>query len=79
MKSHLKVVAEKAPSAPAPYDDAKCRKRIEAARARLLAEAVRFVVQGATKEGGNSVPDRVRAASDLTGIPRVLIEAEARR
>lgn len=79
MRSHLRIIPKTERPAPAPYDDARCRKAIEGLRRRLLAEAVRFVVQGATKEKGNAIPDRIRDASDLTGIPRVLIAAEVGR
>lgn len=66
MKPELKLVRKE----PAP-DDAKSRKRIAALRRQLLAAAVRHVLEG--KEGSKN--DRLREATDLTGIPLTLIDA----
>jgi hypothetical protein len=60
------------------FDEKKSRKRIADLREKLLAEAVRFVVEGATAATGNSRPERAKEASDLSGIPRTLIESRVR-
>ena len=62
-----------------PYDDSKSRRRIESLRAQLLAEVVRFVQEGATSDAGNGIPSRVAEGSNLSGIPRSLIDVVVRR
>lgn len=67
MKPALKIVH--APAA-TPYDAARGKKRIAALRNSLLQASIRYVREG--DEGTRH--DRLRAASDLSGIPRTLIE-----
>jgi len=74
MKSALKLVSQK-PSAPAPYDEQRGRKRIVMLHGHLLAAVVRYVNEGAA----GTMKDRIREASDLSGIPRSLIEVEIKR
>ena len=73
-KSALKLVAKSAP-VPMPYDESRGKRRMETLRAQLLSNAVRYVKEG--KDGTRS--DRLRTASNLSGIPIVLIEVEAAR
>lgn len=69
MKTKLQLV--QAPKQePKPYDEAKGMKRMEFLRAQLLLAAVRFVREGKT----NTPQDRLRLASDLSGVSRVAIE-----
>jgi hypothetical protein len=70
--SHLKVVDK----APKPPEDGLVR--IAKARNRLEYEALRYV-KGATGEAGDTIPERIREASDLAGIARAFLEAEARK
>jgi hypothetical protein len=72
-KPALSIVAK--PAIPTPFDDAKGKKLIEANRARLLAASVKYIREG--KDG--SFPERVITASNLSGIPRALLDAEAKR
>ncbi len=72
-KAALKLV-EKTPM-PMPFDDEKGKRRMGALRAQLLAAAVRYVTEG--KDGTRQ--DRIRTASNLSGIPVVLIEVEVKR
>ena len=58
-----------------PYNELRELKTMELLRARLLASAARYVSQG--KRG--KPQDRMREASDITGIPRVFIETEVGR
>ncbi len=74
MKLDLKLVRSPAP-APAPYDEAKGLRRIEMLRAQLLAACVKYVKDGKT----GKTPERVNKASDMSGITRRMIEAEAKR
>lgn len=53
------------------FDTPNAEARLILMRAQLLRAAVRYVQQ--SKQG--CAADRVRRASDLTGIPRVLIRA----
>lgn len=70
MKPDLKLVGRPQPVSPVPYDESKGIRRISILRAQLLASCVRYV-----REGKNGKPqDRVREASDWSGIPRTLIE-----
>ena len=71
MKPILKIVAGKS-TAPTPYDEQKGCKHITALQKNLLSAAVRYVKQGTI----GSTNDRIRKASDLSGIPRNLIEVE---
>ena len=66
MKPDLKLVRKE----PAP-DDSKSRKRIAALRRQLLAAAVRHVLEG--KDGSRN--DRLREATNLSGIPVTLIQS----
>jgi hypothetical protein len=72
-KAALHLVAK--PPIPIPFDEGRGRKRIEALRAQLLAAAVRYVKDG--KDGTRG--DRLRTASNLSGVPLNLIEIEAGR
>lgn len=71
MKNAFKLVPAP-PAAPAPYDEARGRKRIATLRQHLITAAARYVLEGKT----GKTQDRVREASDLSGIPRNLIEVE---
>ena len=55
---------------PKPYDEARGLVRMNRLRSSLLISAVRYVVEGNT----GTKKDRVRKASDQTGIPTNLIE-----
>ena len=57
-----------------PYRPERGLKRLESLRRQLLEAAVRHV-----HEGTGPVPERLREASDRSGIPLVLIKAEAER
>lgn len=57
------------------YDDAKGRKLLFARRKQLLESAVKHVREGS--EGTRA--ERVRIASDISGIPRWQIEVETNR
>lgn len=72
-KPDLKLV-DKQPLA-IPFDDTKAKKIIESLRDKLLSAAVRYVKDG--KDG--SLGDRLRIASDRSGIPLNQIEIEAGR
>jgi hypothetical protein len=65
MKPDLKLIRKE----PA-LDDGKSRKRLIALRRQLLAAAVRHVLEG--KEGSQN--DRLREASNISGIPLTLID-----
>lgn len=73
MKASLKLVP--APSTPAPYDEAKAKKRLQIGREQLLSAAVRYVKDGKEMTRG----DRLRLASSLSGIPITLIDAGSRQ
>lgn len=73
-KADLKMVTE-----PVPYDEAKNRKRIESLKSQLMAESLRFIREGATKVEGNSQMDRLRTISDVSGIPRTILEVEIKK
>ena len=70
MKTNLKIVAHQAK--PAPYDEKRGRTRIVRLQSQLMAAAVSYVAHGSL----GTRMDRVREASDLSGIPRNLIEVE---
>jgi hypothetical protein len=74
MKPNLKVVpdepAKPKPRPPRPYDDAKALRRLDALRGALRAAAAAYVAEGLAGSRG----DRLRAASDASGVPRNLIE-----
>lgn len=72
MAANLKLVAK--PVAQAPFDDARGKKLMEQTRAKLLAIAVRYVKEGRDGTRG----DRVRTASNLSGVPINLIEVAAK-
>jgi len=55
--------------------DEKRRWRIKMQKGQLMAVAVRYVRDG--KDG--TMNDRLRTASDLSGIPRNLIEVEVKK
>jgi hypothetical protein len=57
-----------------PYNPASGRKRLAALRRQLLRAAVRYVEDAAEGTRG----DRLRTASDLSGVPLVLIDSETR-
>lgn len=75
MKPDLKLVSKPQPVSPAPYDEARGIRRITILRAQLLAASVRYVTEG--KSG--TPQDRLRSASDWSGIPRSLIQVTVRR
>lgn len=68
-QNKLKVVASEKPQ-PKDYNETKGIQRMMFLRSQLLLAAVRFVQEGKT----SSPQDRLRMASDMTGIPRVAIE-----
>lgn len=74
MKPDLKIVREPKPET-APYDEQKGLRRIKMLRAQLLAASVRYVLEGSA----GTHNDRVRTASDLSGVPRNLIEVGTKR
>jgi hypothetical protein len=55
---------------PPRYDEARGRERMIALRGHLLAAALRYIREGTTRHR----LDRLREASDLTGIPRATLE-----
>lgn len=57
------------------YDDDNSRRVIYLIREELMAASVRYIRDG--KEG--TLQDRLREASDMSGIPRLMLEAEIRR
>jgi hypothetical protein len=72
MKPDLKIV--RGPKTESqPYDEQKGLRRIQMLQSQLLAASVRYVLEGTT----DKPQDRVRKASDVSGIPRSLIEIEA--
>jgi len=83
MRSSLKIVpevlsavkAEKSAKPPGAYDEDQGVKRIASLRTSLLRAAVRFVNEGTS----DNRPERIRRASDISGITRNQIEAEARK
>lgn len=78
-KPDLRVVPRAAEAAP--FDDKKGRKRIQILRTQLLRAAARYVSDGRTDENGKPSlrGDRLREASNLSGIPLKLIDVEARK
>lgn len=72
-KSALHLVEK--PPIPIPFDDARGKKRIEALRAQLLSASIRYVKDG--KDGHKC--DRLRTASNLSGLPLNIIAIEAGR
>lgn len=83
MKSNLKIVpeflaavrAEKNAKPPCAYDEKQGVKKIASLKASLLRAAVAFVNEGTS----DNRSERIRRASDLSGITRYQIEAEARK
>lgn len=69
MKPDLKLVRPPTVQSQ-PYDEAKGIRRINILRAQLVAASVRYVSEG--KIGSRN--DRLRDASDMSGIPRNLID-----
>jgi hypothetical protein len=65
MKPKLKLVSREVAA-----NDAKTRRRLVTMRGQLLAAAVRHVLEG--KEGSQN--DRLREASNISGIPLTLID-----
>lgn len=55
-----------------PYCSKAGAKRVESLRRHLMTAAVRYVHEG----NDGTVGDRLRMASDLSGIPKNLIEVE---
>lgn len=71
MKPKLKIVDNAATTkVPAPLTEAKAAQRIKNIRQRLLETAIAYVTN--TKDA--PLPERIHRASDLSGIPRTLIE-----
>ena len=58
-----------------PYDEVRGYKQIETIRSQLMVACVRHAVEG--KSG--HIKDRIRDASDASGIPRTFIESEVDR
>lgn len=55
-------------------DDLSARVKIMALREKLMTACVRYI-----REGQSGTPqDRLRQASDMSGIPRLMLEAEVR-
>lgn len=73
MKPNLKVV--RTPSVPKPYDTAKGLRRVSNLRSQLMAASVRYVLEG----NDGTKKDRLRTASNCSGIPLLLIEVEVNR
>ena len=71
-KPDLKIVRQPTPAATPPYNEQKGVRRVQMLKAQLLAACVRYVTEGAS----GKPQDRVREASDMSGIPRNLIEVE---
>jgi hypothetical protein len=69
MKPNLKVVPKEKKPKPV-YDPARGVTRLVRLREALLTGAVQFVIEG--KEG--TLNDRIRKASEITGISRSQIE-----
>ena len=61
------------------FDEDHARQRLEALRLQLMRAALRYAQQGVAPTQGNSLPERLQRASDVSGVPRVLLEAELRR
>lgn len=75
MKPDLKLVGRPRPVSPIPYDETRGIRRITILRNQLLGACVRYV-----KDGKSGKPqDRVREASDWSGIPRTLIEESVKK
>lgn len=55
-------------------DDLSARVKIMALREKMMTAAVRYIKEG--REGTRQ--DRLRKASDMSGIPRLMLEAEVR-
>ena len=72
-KPDLKIVRQPTPAAAPPYDEQKGVRRVQMLKAQLLAACVRYVAEGSS----GTAMDRLRHASDMSGIPRNLIEVEA--
>lgn len=74
MKAKLELV--KTPKAtPVKYDETKGLKRMVFLRRQLFIAAVRYIKEGKT----GTMMDRLRLCSDMTGIPRLLLEAEVKK
>lgn len=58
-----------------PLDEVSAKLNITIRRNQLLQVAVRYVIEG--KDG--HMQDRIRTASDLSGIPRNLLEVEVEK
>jgi hypothetical protein len=75
MKPALHVVPRTKTADPKPYDELKGRKRMIFLKSQLMAASVQYALHG--HDGTQN--DRIRTASDLSGIPRTLIESEVKR
>jgi hypothetical protein len=64
---------------PYTFDGKKQEKIIKVFRKKLMNAAVKYVIEGATDNWGNRIQSRLKAASDFSGIPIVLIEAEMKQ
>ena len=73
VKTDLRLVPQAKP-ATVPYDEARGIRRITIIRNQLMSACVRYVREG--KSG--KLQDRVREASDWSGVPRNLIEVALR-
>jgi hypothetical protein len=70
-KPELKIISRPA-QVQTPYDEQRGIKRMRFLKTQLMAASVRYVTDG--KDG--CLADRLRTASDLSGIPKMLIEVE---
>lgn len=70
MHTNLRIVSGAKP--PVTYTSARGIQRMKARREQLLAEAVKYILEGSD----GTAQDRLRTASDLSGIPRMLLEVE---
>jgi len=72
MNPRLELVTAETKRRPKPYDPAAGRRGLAAMRESLMRAALRYVADGKSRA---EQKDRLREASDLAGIPRVLLEA----
>jgi hypothetical protein len=75
IKPDLKVV----PKTTQPYSNEAGRQRMAKLRRILLTAAARYVRDGDNDDTDHNAGDRLRTASDLSGIPRYQIEAELKK
>lgn len=71
MRPRLELVGPTTRNKAKPYDAAAGRRGLIAMRASLTRGALRYIVEGPTRA---EQKERLREASDLTGIPRTILE-----